>query len=63
MHFKYSSLLNIVFVTFMYGFGIPLLFPVAGIAILILYLVEKTMLYYAYRMPPMYDEKLAESVI
>lgn len=63
MHFKYSSLLNIVFVTFMYGFGIPLLFPVAGIAILILYLVEKTMLFYAYRLPPMYDEKLAESVI
>lgn len=63
MHFKYASLLNIVFVTMTYGFGIPILFPIAAVAILILYLVEKTMLYYAYRLPPMYDERLSQSVL
>jgi hypothetical protein len=41
----------------MYGFGIPMLFPVAILSFVILYFVEKTMLYYSYRMPPMYDEK------
>jgi hypothetical protein len=63
MHYKYSTVLNICFVTFMYGFGIPLLFPVAAVSFLILYFMEKTMLYYSYRMPPMYDERLAESVL
>lgn len=29
IHFKYSSVLNITFVTFLYGLGIPLLFPIA----------------------------------
>ncbi len=31
IHYKYSSVLNITFVTFLYGLGIPLLFPVAAI--------------------------------
>lgn len=48
MHYKYSSLLTIIFVTMTFGFGIPILFPIAAIAILILYIVEKSMLYYAY---------------
>ena len=63
MHFKYSGLLNIIFVTMTYGFGIPILFPIAAMAILVLYLVEKTMLFYAYRLPPMYDERLSQAVI
>ena len=63
MHFKYSALLNIIFVTMTYGYGIPILFPVAAFGILVLYLVEKTMLYYGYRLPPMYDERLSQSVI
>ena len=40
MHFKYSSILNIVFITFMFGFGIPELFPIAAISFLIIYLLE-----------------------
>ena len=63
MHFKYSALLNIIFVTMTYGYGIPILFPIAAFGILVLYFVEKTMLYYAYRLPPMYDERLSQSVI
>ena len=46
-----------------YGYGIPILFPIAAASITILYLVEKTMLYYGYRLPPMYDERLSQSVI
>jgi hypothetical protein len=58
MHYKYSMMLNTIFVTFMYGFGLPLLFPVAVLAMTVLYFVEKTMLYYAYQQPPMYDDRL-----
>ena len=56
-------MLNITFVTMMYGFGIPMLFPLAAVSLTILYLVEKTMLYYSYRKPPMYDEKLGDTVL
>ncbi len=58
MHYKYSMMLNTIFVTFMYGFGLPILFPVAVLAMAVLYFVEKTMLYYVYQQPPMYDDRL-----
>lgn len=55
MHYKYSTILNISFVTLMFGFGMPILFPLAIFALFILYMTEKTMLYYSYKNPPMYD--------
>lgn len=63
MHYKYSTILNVTFVTFMYGFGMPYLFPVAIYSLIVLYFIEKTMLYYSYRSPPMYDEKTYEMVL
>jgi hypothetical protein len=63
MHFKYSAILNICFVTMMFGFGMPLLFPVAATGFAILYVVENLMLYYAYQQPPLTDEKLDASVL
>jgi len=63
IHYKYSSILNITFVTMMYGIGLPILFPFAAGALFVLYCVEKLMLYYSYRMPPMYDEKLNRNAL
>lgn len=63
IHYKYSAILNISFVTMMYGAGIPILFPIAVAALTVLYLMEKMMLYYSYRQPPMYDEKLNNNVL
>ena len=31
IHFKYSAVLNVVYVTCMYGIGMPVLFPIAAI--------------------------------
>jgi hypothetical protein len=47
----------------MYGYGIPMLFPVAFFSLVTLYLIEKAMIYYSYRAPPMYDEKLNNAVL
>ena len=58
MHFKYSSALNVTFVTFMYGLAIPLLFPIAVLYYIILYVVERLCITYYYRRPPMFDDKL-----
>jgi hypothetical protein len=30
IHFKYAGVLNITFITMMYGIGMPILFPVAA---------------------------------
>jgi hypothetical protein len=63
MHFKYSGILNIVYVTLMYGVGLPYLFPAAVYAMVVLYITEKFMLYYSYRQPPSYDQRLSNYVI
>ena len=56
-------MLNIIFVSMMYGLALPMLFPIATISFIVLYMVEKLMIYYSYRMPPMYDEKLNNNVL
>lgn len=63
IHYKYSSIMNITFVTMMYGLGLPVLFPIATISLLVLYCVEKLMIHYSYREPPMYDEKLNNNAL
>jgi hypothetical protein len=47
----------------MFGAGIPILFPIALMSMMIMYTVEKGMLYYGYREPPQYDDVLNNSVI
>ena len=63
IHYKYSGILNVTFVTLMYGVGIPILYPIAFCYFFVLYIVEKGMLYYYYREPPQYDEILNEEAL
>jgi len=63
MHFKYSAMLNVTFVTFMYGLALPLLFPIACTFFIVLFIMEKLCLTYYFKKPPMFDEKLNESAI
>jgi hypothetical protein len=42
----------------MYGLALPLLFPIALVNLIIIYIVEKLCIVYYYREPPSYDEKL-----
>ena len=63
MHFKYSSILTITYITMMYGFGMPVLFPIALASFIVLYLTEKYALFYIHITPPMYDERLSNDVL
>ena len=45
----FNAFLIIVFVTFMFGFGIPLMFPIATVAMYVLSRTEEYNLYYFYR--------------
>lgn len=52
---KYAAMLNICFITLIFGFGMPILFPIAALSLLIHYCMEKILVFYYYREPPMYD--------
>jgi len=46
IHFKYSGMMNICFVTLMYGMGLPILFPIAAFSYFILYSLERILVAY-----------------
>ena len=50
--------MNIIFVTMMYGSGLPILFPIAFISFMVIYFLEIYMLFYVYQFPPAYDSSL-----
>jgi len=52
MHFKYSSVIMQIVVSFMYGMQIPLLFPIALFGIFNMYMNERLLLAYYYKQPP-----------
>ena len=58
IHFKYSTILNVTFVTMFYGLGLPLLFPIAFLSYFIFWATERYQLAYTYTQPPMMDDKL-----
>ena len=41
IHYKYSFILNVVFMTFMFGAGLPILFPLAVCSLVVLYIMER----------------------
>ena len=63
IHFKYSTIMNVSFVTLMYGSGLPLLYPIALTSYIVLYCIEKCLLLRSYKMPPEFDEKLSKSAL
>ena len=63
IHFRYSAILNIVFVTFTHGIALPVLFPIAVVGLLNMYISEKYMFAYFYRKPPLFDNKINEQAL
>ena len=63
MHFKYAAILNTVWVTFMFGLALPMLFPIAAFTFFNYYFCERVLLTYYYQKPPMYDEKLNSTAL
>jgi len=58
LHYKHSFMLNAIFVTMLYGSGMPILFPICTVSLGCLYMVERLMLAYSYQRPPMYDTRI-----
>ena len=56
-------IMNIAFITMMYGTGLPILFPIACFSFLVMNIIEVIFLFYVYKIPPAYDAKLHKSVL
>jgi hypothetical protein len=63
IHFKYSSIMLQVFVSFLYGMFLPILFPICLFGLICMYFTERLCMAYYYRQPPSYDEKLNKRAI
>lgn len=63
VHFKYSGILNITYVTMMYGLGLPILFPIAAFSYFVFFSIERYQVAYTYQMPPTLDDKLTKNAL
>lgn len=63
LHVKYSAILNTVFVTMMYGVGLPILFPIAALCCFNYWICERIICAYYVKLPPSLDQKLTENFL
>lgn len=63
IHFKYSTVLNVVYITMMYGVGMPMLFPLAAFNFFNQWITERVIVAYQVRLPPALDNKLTNNCI
>ena len=61
IHYRYASILNIIFVTFTFGIALPILFPITLFYLMNIYVVERICLAYYFKQPPLYDDRLSKS--
>ena len=61
IHFKYSNILNIVYITCMYGIGMPILFVIAAINFFNQYMCERAIVAWCMKQPPALDDKLTNN--
>jgi len=58
MFFKYSNVLTITYVAFMYGTVLPILFPITFVGICNNFFMERLLLAYYYKQPGLLDNRL-----
>lgn len=63
VHYKYSQVLTVLYVTMLYGIGLPMLFPVSVASLFIFWVTERYQLAYTYQLPPAMDDKMTENAI
>lgn len=63
IHFKYSDILVIVYVACLYGIGIPLLFPIAALALGITWINERIQTAYQVKQPPAMDDTMTKNAM
>ena len=63
MHYQYAQILVIVWVTFLFAPGMPILFPIALLGLIIQLVTNKVALAYFIRRPPAYNCSLNNNML
>jgi len=63
IHFKYSTALNLIFVTMMYGIAMPIMWPLCAVAILSQRITEKIQVAWLVQLPPAMDDQITRHVM
>ena len=63
LHFKYSAIMNSIFITFSFGLVIPILFPITLFTLVNFYITERYSFAYVYRKPPMFGNRLNDAAL
>ena len=58
VHYRLAFIVNIVWITFLFGPGMPILFLIALAGLIFTYVSERLRMAYSYTKPPMYDSRL-----
>jgi hypothetical protein len=58
IHFRYSIIINLIFVTFTHGVALPILFPIALFTLFNFYVTERYLFAYFYKKPPLFDNEM-----
>ena len=63
IHSKYANILKVMYITMMYGLGMPILFLVAVFTFINQYVCERIGIAYFYQQPPAYDDILSKNAL
>ena len=63
VHYRLAYIINIVFIAFLYGPGMPVLFLIALAGLIQNYISERLRMAYSYTKPPMYDSRLSQNTL
>ena len=63
VHYRFSGILNVAYVTMLYGVGLPMLFPIAFLSFFVIYSVERYQIAYTYQLPPAMDDKMTQNAL
>ena len=63
IHYKYAQMLTITYVTFLFAPGLPIMFPIALLAMLILYATNRLQLAYFNKKPPCYSNSMNDTTV
>ena len=63
LNYKYSYIMVVVYVTFLFGAGLPILFPIAYVSLLGFYITEKLCMAYSNRIPPMFTTEANQATM
>lgn len=63
IHFKYSDAIVVVYITMMYGIGMPILFPIAAFTLFNQWLCERVVVAWSVKQPPAMDDTLSNNAL